>query len=285
MIDLLLQRPARLQRVGPCGAQGLRAGAAIPKSSRAVGVSDHLLHSADAPTPVGVILRGGWPVEITTSQCGGIPMIVVRGDVDHAAQTALAEAARAALGADGDRILFDLKDCPYMDSGGLSVLLSLLRRAGQGGFVGVISPGPNLLRIFEIVGLTADARFRVFADRAGRGTRRLTWKDSDTSSTPQLATCASHCLPNSSRTHEVRRLAERLADAASLGSESRVRPQARALRGSRQRDRTLSGPRRGRDRRLAPLRPLGGRGHQPGQLPAGPEQGHRTSVVAVWVCP
>ena len=92
-------------------------------------------------------------------------MIVVRGDVDHVAQSGLAEAAQKALGVDGDRILFDLRDCHYMDSGGLSVLLSLLRRARQGGFVGVISPGSNLLRIFEIVGLTTDARFRVFADR------------------------------------------------------------------------------------------------------------------------
>jgi anti-anti-sigma factor len=103
-------------------------------------------------------------MEMTTSQRGGIPVIEVRGDVDHAAQAAFAEAARIALGSDGNRILFDLKECPYMDSGGLSVLLSLLRRAGPAGFVGVISPGPDLLRIFEIVGLTSDAAFRVVAD-------------------------------------------------------------------------------------------------------------------------
>ena len=103
-------------------------------------------------------------MELTTSQRGGIPVISVRGDVDHAAQTAFAEAARIALGADGNRILFDLSECPYMDSGGLSVLLSLLRRAGPAGFIGVISPSPDLLRIFEIVGLTADAGFRVVTD-------------------------------------------------------------------------------------------------------------------------
>jgi len=51
-----------------------------------------------------------------------------------------------------------------MDSGGLSVLLSLLRRTGSVGFIGVISPCPDLLRIFEIVGLTSDPSFRVFSD-------------------------------------------------------------------------------------------------------------------------
>ena len=104
-------------------------------------------------------------MELTASHCGEIPLIEVRGDVDHTAQSDLAEAARAALGDDGRRILFDLTDCPYMDSGGLSVLLSLLRRARPDGFVGVIAPRSDLLRIFEIVGLTSDKCFRVFADR------------------------------------------------------------------------------------------------------------------------
>ena len=103
-------------------------------------------------------------MELSTSQRGGIPVICVRGDVDHAAQTALADAARVALGVDGNRILFDLRDCPYMDSGGLAVMLSLLRRTGSAGFIGVISAGPDLLRIFEIVGLTSDPSFRVFTD-------------------------------------------------------------------------------------------------------------------------
>lgn len=103
-------------------------------------------------------------MELITAQRGGIPVIEVRGDVDHTTQTALAETARAVLGADGNRILFDLRACPYMDSGGLSVLLSLLRRARPDGFVGVIGPGSNLRRIFEIVGLTSDPSFHVFSD-------------------------------------------------------------------------------------------------------------------------
>jgi anti-anti-sigma factor len=112
-----------------------------------------------------ILGRRVYSLELVTSWCGGIPVIEVRGDVDHTAQSALAEVARAALGADDNRILFELSACPYMDSGGLSVLLSLLRRVRPDGFVGVIAPGPDLLRIFEIVGLTSDTNFRVFADR------------------------------------------------------------------------------------------------------------------------
>jgi anti-anti-sigma factor len=115
--------------------------------------------------PICCDSEGGSRVELIASWCGAIPVIEVRGDVDHTAQSALAEAARTALGADGDRIVFDLIDCPYMDSGGLSVLLSLLRRARPDGFVGVIGPRSDLLRIFEIVGLTSDSNFQVFADR------------------------------------------------------------------------------------------------------------------------
>jgi hypothetical protein len=53
-----------------------------------------------------------------------------------------------------------------MDSGGIAVLLTLLLRVRQRGWLGVIAPSPHLLRIFEIVGLTADADFRVFWSEA-----------------------------------------------------------------------------------------------------------------------
>jgi anti-anti-sigma factor len=106
-------------------------------------------------------------VELSESQLSGIPLIEVGGEVDHLNCPLLMAAVERALEAGGNRIAFDLTNCPYMDSAGISVLLSLLRRLGPAGWAGVISTNPDLLRVFEIVGLTDSQSFRVFSERRG----------------------------------------------------------------------------------------------------------------------
>jgi anti-anti-sigma factor len=86
--------------------------------------------------------------------------------VDHQASPALVAAAERMLGPEGICLVFDFSECYFMDSGGIAVLLALLRRLRQRGWLGVIAPDPHLLRIFEIVGLTADANFRIFPSEA-----------------------------------------------------------------------------------------------------------------------
>jgi anti-sigma B factor antagonist len=83
--------------------------------------------------------------------------------VDHLAAPALEQAVESILSADATRLLLDLSDCPYLDSGGLSVLLCAVREVRGGGSIGVIAPSPNLLRLFEITGLNVFPDFRVFA--------------------------------------------------------------------------------------------------------------------------
>jgi anti-anti-sigma factor len=104
-------------------------------------------------------------MEVRESSLSGAPRLKVIGDVDHESAPALEQSIHAVLGTtDGVHLLLDLEECPYVDSGGLSVLLRTLRPVeDRGGWVGVISPGTDLRRLFEIVGLHAARGFRVFS--------------------------------------------------------------------------------------------------------------------------
>ena len=102
-------------------------------------------------------------MRVTQSQVHTVPVLHVTGDVDHAAAPVLEESVDAAL-AEGDScILFDLEACPYLDSGGVSVLLHTLKRVKPGGWLGVVDPTPDVLRILSLVGFGMDPNFRVFA--------------------------------------------------------------------------------------------------------------------------
>jgi anti-anti-sigma factor len=101
-------------------------------------------------------------MEVSESLSSDVPVIEVRGDVDHATCDALWIVADRALGG-GSHIALDLSGCPYMDSGGISVLLTLLRRVRPEGIVAVIAPDPDVMRIFEMVGITVDRNFRLLS--------------------------------------------------------------------------------------------------------------------------
>ena len=102
-------------------------------------------------------------MEVFQASLSGIPLFRIVGDVDHFTAPALEAAAREALALDSGRLLFDLSAVRYIDSGGAGVFLTLDRDMDPGGWVGVIGANPNLLRIFEIVGLTSRPAFRIFA--------------------------------------------------------------------------------------------------------------------------
>lgn len=103
-------------------------------------------------------------MELLQSQVDGIPLVEVRGELDHSSGNSLCEVAHQALGK-GRHLLLDLEHCPYMDSGGVAVLLSLLAQVRPQGWLGIISPNSDLQRIFRMVGLTGDGSFRCFQSR------------------------------------------------------------------------------------------------------------------------
>jgi anti-sigma B factor antagonist len=116
----------------------------------------------------GILLREPWvsfeeQMEVFQTSLSGIPLLRIVGDVDHYSAPELEALARKAVVLDSGRLLFDLTAVPYIDSGGAGLLLMLDKDMAVGGWVGVIGANANLLRIFEIVGLTSRPSFRVFA--------------------------------------------------------------------------------------------------------------------------
>jgi anti-anti-sigma factor len=95
--------------------------------------------------------------------CETVPLVRVKGDIDHGNLFDLTIAVGTALREESPIILFDLREVNYIDSGGLSVFYSILRRMNGEGWVGVISRKRSILRMLEMIGLTEQAGFKVFA--------------------------------------------------------------------------------------------------------------------------
>jgi anti-anti-sigma factor len=102
-------------------------------------------------------------LEVISYSFGGIPLLSLAGDFDHSSLSLFRQKADEALGDDGTRLLLQLTDCSYVDSGGVSGLLRLLHRVRTRGWLGVISPTSDVLRLLQMVGLTIDPSFRVFS--------------------------------------------------------------------------------------------------------------------------
>ena len=104
-------------------------------------------------------------MDIRVGSLGGTPLLEAEGDIDHSTCGDLQGTLHTLLDAGASVVLLDVTAVHYIDSGGLSVLFSALRRIGQNGWLGIIGPNQNIRRLFEIVGLRADPRLRVFEDR------------------------------------------------------------------------------------------------------------------------
>ena len=102
-------------------------------------------------------------LEVITYSFGDIPLLSLAGDFDHSSSSGFRQSVDEALGDDGTRLLLQLTDCSYIDSGGVASLLALLHRVRHRGWLGVISPNSDVLRLLQMVGLTLDPSFRVFS--------------------------------------------------------------------------------------------------------------------------
>jgi anti-anti-sigma factor len=112
-------------------------------------------------------------MQVTSSQLLSTPLLEVRGEIDHGNAQFLTQAIEEPLDRGESVLLLDLSQVDYMDSGGVSVLLSTVRRLRSRGWLGVINPNSNVRRLLEIVGLTVDHGFRLFdsTDEAGRAVK------------------------------------------------------------------------------------------------------------------
>lgn len=105
-------------------------------------------------------------METREGQIGEVNVLQLSGELDYVDADGLQDMATVLLG-ESDRLVFDFTHLTYIDSGGIAVMYLLLERTSRvnGGWVGVLNPSPNVLRILELGGLLAQPRFRVFRSR------------------------------------------------------------------------------------------------------------------------
>lgn len=126
-------------------------------------------------------------MELSASRVEDLPLINLRGEIDHSNAAKVSAAIDQLLKEEHRVILLDLSDVAYMDSGGISVVLSALRRLRGRGWLGIINPNDNVRRLFQIVGLSLDEGLRLFSDRSSA---EEAWRSQDMQSQPQNGTSA-----------------------------------------------------------------------------------------------
>ena len=106
-------------------------------------------------------------MELSLTTQADLPVLRVTGDVDMATVRGFDAALEEYSGGFRSPLVIALTECPFLDSGGLNVLLQAVRRLEGPAWIGVLGASRNLLRVFDIVALTADPRFRVLDDLSG----------------------------------------------------------------------------------------------------------------------
>ena len=108
-------------------------------------------------------------MNVIESAVDGIPLIVVEGDLDQSSKPAVLDALHNVFhGAyPPQNLLIDLTQCTFIDSGGLSVLLTTMARLPAGGWLGIIgaAAGPN--RVLEYTGFLDHEKVRFFSSPNG----------------------------------------------------------------------------------------------------------------------
>jgi anti-sigma B factor antagonist len=106
--------------------------------------------------------RAGFGIECLHED--GVGFVVLSGEIDLAAAPDLHDVLLAEIGS-GRRTVVDLDSVSFLDSSGLSVLVTALRRARDGnGELSLCSPSSFAIRAIELAGL--DTVFRIFSSRA-----------------------------------------------------------------------------------------------------------------------
>jgi anti-sigma B factor antagonist len=108
-------------------------------------------------------------MDISLTSHKDVPVLRVTGDIDMATALQFDSALEEHSHGFRSPLVLDLSGCPFLDSGALNVLLQAVRRLGDSAWLGVVGANRNLLRVFEIVALTADPRFRVLGDVSEAG--------------------------------------------------------------------------------------------------------------------
>lgn len=104
-------------------------------------------------------------LDIQTERDGDKCTVILEGEVDVYTAPRLKEELVTIIGEGCANVIVDMEKVGFIDSSGLGVLVSALRRARErGGVVRIVCSRDNILKIFRITGL--DKVFPIFADRS-----------------------------------------------------------------------------------------------------------------------
>lgn len=94
-------------------------------------------------------------------------VVAVGGELDMSAAPDLRATIDRALEGGATTLVVDLAETTFIDSTGIGVLMSAFRRLGlAGGSLELVCSEPNLLRVFEIVGLDRQLSIHASTDAA-----------------------------------------------------------------------------------------------------------------------
>jgi anti-anti-sigma factor len=104
-------------------------------------------------------------MDVIEGAIGGVPLIVVDGDLDRSSKQVVRDAVdeifRGAY--PPPNVLVDLTDCTFLDSGGIGVLLYVLEQLPARGWLGVIGASAGTNRVLTYTGFLDTDRVRFFS--------------------------------------------------------------------------------------------------------------------------
>ena len=104
-------------------------------------------------------------LDIKTDSAGGVCTVNLAGEVDVYSAPRLKQELVSAIEGGCANVIVNLEQVGFIDSSGLGVLVSALRRARErDGVVRIVCTRDNILKIFRITGL--DKVFPIFGDPA-----------------------------------------------------------------------------------------------------------------------
>ena len=93
-------------------------------------------------------------LEITSGSQGGAAVVTVAGEVDVYTAPALRERLVQAADSGCSELVVDMSAVEFIDSSGLGVLVSVLKRVAEaGGTMSIVSDREIVLKVFRITGL------------------------------------------------------------------------------------------------------------------------------------
>lgn len=102
---------------------------------------------------------------LATRQLGGHTVVAVSGDLDVLTAPQLRDRLVEVIDSGEKQLVVDLTTCEFVDSSGLSALVSGYKRMkAMGGDLGLLCPRGNIRRLIEVVAL--DQVFTMYEDQA-----------------------------------------------------------------------------------------------------------------------